>query len=312
MDNTTTAQSLQLTSTVLPYHLSEEQIRFFDENGYLVLRNWIPQDLLRRLQDAAQVWIEMGLHAREDDPNYNDYRFAQRSSGRVMFRVDYLHNKGQSLSLELLGSPQMLGVAESLCGPNFVPTYESMVFKQENDGAAVHWHQDAAHPRRYRIFNFDLYLDHSRADGGALHVIPKTQFQRQDICALTEQWGWNPPGMITVEMEPGDVLLHDVMVVHGSEEVEGKALRRTIYYEFRAAEEIMVDGPWDRMWIDRRMRLIPLALRRYQQAFPEREMFEWSVSSEFRPQVTDDEQYELKVAHLVHSGGTYCSAGNAG
>jgi len=118
--------------------------------------------------------------------------------------------------------------------------------------------------------------------------------------------------MITVEMEPGDVLLHDVMVVHGSEEVEGKALRRTIYYEFRAAEEILADGPWDREWIDRRLRLVPLALRRYKQAFPEREQFQWRISSEFCPQVTSDEQYELKVAHVVHSGGTYCSAGNAG
>jgi len=314
MDSYTTTQPVRTNGAVArsPYHLTEEQIRFFDENGYLVLRNWIPQDLLKRLQEAAENWIEKGLHASEDDPDFDDYRFAQRPAGRVMFRVNYVHNKGQPASLELLGSPQVLAVAESLCGPNFVPTYESMVFKQEGDGAAIQWHQDAVHPRQYRIFNYDLYLDPSRADGGALHVIPKTQLQRQDICALTERWGWNPPGVITVEMEPGDVLLHDVMLVHGSEEVEGKALRRTIYYEFRAAEEILTDGPWDREWIDRRLRLVPLALRRYEQAYPDSEQFAWGISSEFRPQVTSDEQYELKVAHGVHSGGSFCSAGDAG
>ena len=296
-----------------PYHLSEEQIAFFDENGYLILRNWIPQELLKRLQAAAKAWIEQGMQAKEGDPESVDYIFAKREQGRVMYRVNYVHNKGQVASLELLGSPQLLAVAESLCGPNFVSTYESMVFKQEGDGAAIKWHQDAIHPhQKYRIFNYDLYLDASRADGGALRVIPKTQQQRQDICDLTEKWGWNAPGMVTVEMEPGDVLLHDVMVVHGSEQVEGKDLRRTIYYEFRPAEEILEDGPWDREWIDRRMRLIPLGLKRYQQAFPDQDQFQWNVAPEFRPQVTGDEEAELKIAHVVGLPGSFCSAGDAG
>ncbi len=295
------------------YHLSEEQIAFFDENGYLVLRNWIPQELLKRLQAAATAWIEQGMRAKEGDPDSVDYIFAKRENGRVMFRVNYVHNKGQAASLELLGSPQLLAVAESLCGSNFVSTYESMVFKQEGDGAAIKWHQDAIHPhQKYRIFNFDLYLDPSHADAGALRVIPKTQQQRQDICDLTERWGWNAPGMVTVEMEPGDVLLHDVMVVHGSEQVEGKNLRRTIYYEFRPAEEILEDGPWDREWIDRRMRLIPLGLQRHQQAFPDQDQFQWNVAPEFRPQITGDEDHELKIAHVVGLPGSFCSAGDAG
>lgn len=295
-----------------PYHLTEEQIRFFDENGYLVLRNWIPQDMLAKLQEAGNVWIQEGLQSTEDDPHHRDYIFARRSNGRVMFRVDYVHNKGQAASLELLGSPQVLAVAESLCGPNFVPTYESMVFKQKGDGAAIKWHQDAVHPRKYRIFNYDLYLDRSTADGGALRVIPKSQLQKRDICDIAEQYEWNPPGVITVEMEPGDVLLHDVMVVHGSQPVEGKDLRRTIYYEFRSAEEIIEEGPWDRSWIDQRLHLLPLALKQYQQSYPDQPQFEWQIADEFRPHISEDEQHELRVAHIVHTPGTFCSAGNAG
>ncbi len=309
---TATADTASVQVGRSPYHLSPDQVRFFDDNGYLILRNWIPQDLLRTLQEAGTAWIERGLTMGEDDPQHKDFVFAQRPHGRVLFRVNYLHDQGQPSSLALLGSPQVLGVAESLCGPNFVPTYESMVFKQKGDGEAIPWHQDAVHPHRHhRIFNFDLYLDPSHVGGGALRVIPKTQREKQDICALTEEHGWDAPGMVHVEMEPGDVLLHDVMVVHGSEQVEGKALRRTIYYEFRPAEEILEDGPWDRDWIDRRLRLISLGVRRYQQAHPENPQFAWRVSDEFRPQMSEDEQVELKVAHVVHSGGSYCSAGDA-
>lgn len=300
-------------ATRSPYHLTDEQIRSFDEHGYLILRRWVPEDLLRSLQGAGESWIAQGMGMRDDDPRREDFVFAERPHGRVMYRVNYLHDKGQAASLELLGCPQILAVAESLCGPNFVPTYESMVFKQAGDGEAIPWHQDAIHPHRHhRIFNLDLYLDSSRIGGGALRVLPGTQGTRQDICALTERHGWDVPGMIQVEMEPGDVLLHDVMVVHGSEQVERCDLRRTIYYEFRPAEEILEDGPWDRTWIDRRLRLIPLALRRYSRAFPAGPTFDWRVSDRFRPMVSDDEAAELKVAHLVHMSSVFCSAGDAG
>ena len=295
-----------------PYHLTAEQVRFFDENGYLVLRNWIIGDLLRRLQEAGSAWIEEGMKTTPNNPETPDYAFANRGDRHVFYRVDYLHSKGQAVSLEMLGSPQVLAVAESLCGPNFVPTYESMVFKQEGDGEAISWHQDATHPRKYRIFNYDLYLDASKIGAGALRVIPKSQFERQDICAAAANHGWDAPGVIQVEMEPGDVLLHDVMVIHGSEHTEGKAQRRTIYYEFRPAEEILEDGPWDRNWIDRRLRLLPVALRRYQSAYPDAPPFAWNAAPEFRPLLTGDEETELRVVHTDHTPGSYCSAGSAG
>ena len=111
-------------------------MRFFDENGYLVLKNWVTGDLLTRLQAAGDSWIAQGETLRqkqnagvplsEDEEEVaRDLVFAKRSEGEVFFRVNYLHNQKEEVSLELLGSPQVLGVAESLCGPNFVPTYES-------------------------------------------------------------------------------------------------------------------------------------------------------------------------------------------
>jgi Phytanoyl-CoA dioxygenase (PhyH) len=298
------------TQAATSYTLSDQQIRFFDDNGYLVLKNWIPAPLLQRLQTTGNAWIADGLNASPDDPHSSDYLFAQYPTGRTMYRVDYLHNKGQAASLELLGSPIMLDIAESLCGANFVPTYESMVFKQEGRGRAIEWHQDAVHPRDYRIFNVGVYLDESQIGNGALRVVPKSQMQKQDVCAIGDEHGWTPPGVIQVELEAGDILIHDVMVVHGSEEVEGNTLRRTIYFEFRAAEQILNEGPWDHEWVDKRLRLVPLALKQYQRAFPHEPQFEWKIAEKYRPVMSDDDETELKIAHVVHMAGSYCSAGS--
>ena len=101
------------------------------------------------------------------------------------------------------------------------------------------------------------------------------------------------------------------MVLHGSERTLGKALRRTIYYEFRAADMIFEEGPWDKDWIDKRMRLIPLGLKRFAQHYPNHEQFDWQVSNELRPTAVGDDATELKVAHVWHTSGSYCSASSA-
>lgn len=293
-----------------PYHLTAEQIRFFDENGYLVLPGRIAGDLLTRLQAAASRWIEDGQAVHDDAEDHGDYSFAERPTGTVMFRVDYLHAKHEAASLELLGSPEMLGVAESLAGPNAVPTYESLVFKNAGDGAPIAWHQDAVHPRRHRIFNVDVYLDASRAGEGALRVVPGSHRGVEDVCALRDAYGWEPPGVVQVELEAGDVLLHDVMIVHGSEPVRHNPLRRTLYYEFRSAEQILSEGPWDRAWVDARMKLLPLALAEHARRRPDVEQFHWRVTDDLRPAPSADVETELRLVHLVSDPGSFCSAGD--
>jgi hypothetical protein len=296
--------------TVADHHLSPEEIAHFDEHGYVILRGRIRGALLERLQEASLRWIADGHALPDESAGDGDYNFATRPSGRVLFRINYLHNKGEAASLELLGSPEMLGIAESLAGPNLVPTYESLVFKNTGDGAPIDWHQDAVHPRTHRIFNVDVYLDESRRGAGSLRVAPGSQKQIVDVCQLEAEYGWDAPGVVQTELDPGDVLVHDVMLVHGSEATLANRLRRTIYYEFRAAEQIMAEGPWDAEFIDRRMRLVGLGLREWERRNPGAEPFAWRATAEFAPVVSEDDEAELRVAHGVHSPGSYCSAGD--
>ncbi|WP_148615575.1 phytanoyl-CoA dioxygenase family protein [Nocardioides rubriscoriae] len=291
------------------YHLDEEQLGRFDRDGYLVLPGTITGDLLQRLRAAADRWIEHGRTVG-DTPEQRDFGFADRPSGRVMFRIDYLHDKGEPASLELLGSPELLGIAESLHGVNFVPTYESMVFKDAGDGAPIAWHQDAVHPRRWRIVNIDVYLDESVAGHGALRVVPGSHRSVTDVCALADGHGWDVPGAVEVPLQAGDVLLHDVMLVHGSPPVEGGRLRRTLYYEFRAAEQVLAEGPWDRAWVERRLRLVPLALAEHARSRPGSPAFDWRPDPALRPRAVGDTEAELRVVHETHTPGSWCSAGD--
>jgi hypothetical protein len=306
-----TSTTLQNASaTIRDYHLTPDEIAHFDGHGYVILRNRISGPLLEKLQRASLRWIADGHALKNESDGDGDYNFATRPSGRVLFRINYLHNKGEAASLELLGSPEMLGIAESLAGPNFVPTYESLVFKNTGDGAPIDWHQDAVHPRNFRIFNVDVYLDESRKGSGSLRVAPGSHRQIVDVCQLQEEYGWDAPGVVQTELNPGDVLVHDVMLVHGSEATLANKLRRTIYYEFRPAEQILAEGPWDEAFIDQRLRLVALGLREWRRRNLSAVPFTWNVSDGFAPHVSDDSEEELRVAHGVHSPGSYCSAGS--
>jgi len=113
-------------------------------------------------------------------------------------------------------------------------------------------------------------------------------------------------------MQTGDVLIHDVMVIHGSQAAQGETMRRTIYLEFRSVEQILEDGPWDSAWIERRLNLLDLALRRHRQTHPWRPQFEWNLRADFRGRPTSPDSEILRVAHPVQTPGSYCSAGDAG
>ncbi len=274
--------------------LSPEQVARFDEDGYLVLRDRIPADLLARLRAAADHWTSQ--------PPTPDHLHA----GGALWRVDYLHDKGSAASLELLGCPEVLGIAESLAGTDLVPTYESLVVKAAGASAAVPWHQDAVHARRHRLFNVDVYLDAAVPGAGALHVVPGSQRAHADACGLRDDHGWAVPGAVEVPMEPGDVLVHDDMLVHGSPPVVGHAQRRTVYLEFRPAASVREDGPWDAAWLDARMRLLPPALDAHAAARPSAPRYDWRPSADLRPTGSG---VDLRVAHGVHTPGEWCSAG---
>lgn len=296
------------------HRLSAAQIRHFDEEGYLVLRDRVPEPLLDRLRRAADRWTAghqaggagVGRDPAAGGDDAGDWLYADRPSGRVLYRVDYLHGKPGTASLELLGAPEVLGIAESLAGPDFVPTYESMVLKAAGDGAPIGWHQDAVHGRRHRIFNIGVYLDPARSGEGALRVVPRSQRVRVDACGLRDEHGWHVPDAIEVPMAAGDVLVHDDMIVHGSPPAVGSRLRRTVYLEFRPAASVLEDGPWDAGWLDDRLRLVPAALAAHAAAFPAAPAWRWRVSARLRPAAAGG---PLRVLHGSHTPGEWCSAG---
>lgn len=168
----------------------------------------------------------------------------------VPFRIEYPLAKSHAC-VQLMGHSFILRCMEQLLETvDFVPTWDSLVFKMEGDGVPIRWHRDAS----AESVGFDtpaidvgFYLDAANADlGNCLWVVPGSHkwpdFLAGQLGLHLTKAGFNRNGAVPVAVQPGDVILHNILVLHGSSS-STSPLRRTVYYEYRSIPHELKFGP---------------------------------------------------------------------
>jgi phytanoyl-CoA hydroxylase len=225
--------------------ITDEQAQFFLDNGFLVIRNVLVEEELAVVQDEMMKLYNKGIAGGVDDPDYL-YGKGGKTGKSVLRRVEYVVEKSDPMKA-LLGHPFILKSVEKIQGRNFIPTWDSMVLKAPDEGIIVDWHRDSAVPEGCTdsrpIFNVDFYLDEADLKT-CLWVIPgSNKWSKEDSEERCNRPDFDTSDAIPVLMQPGDVILHDILVLHGSPSGDGNPLRRTVYYEFRPGEIEAEYGP---------------------------------------------------------------------
>ncbi len=252
--------------------VTDEQVRFFTDNGFLKLENVIEPNELAQLQTASLELIERGPASGSSPGERADFQYGRvRGTDRsVLRRIEYFYGKGDYF-LRLLAHPVLMDAVRKIIGEQFVPTYDAMVIKMAGSGVEVPWHRDGdgynkmywddpSSGHRFPAANFDFYLDAADQTTGGLWVVPGSNRMRDNESdVLRSQGGYcEVPGAMLVKMKPGDLLVHDVMLYHGSPETVNAPLRRVIYYEYRDKRFIdaLHASEWPEDWIRRRLALV--------------------------------------------------------
>jgi hypothetical protein len=100
--------------------------------------------------------------------------------------------------------------------------------------------------------NIGIYLDDANQDDGCLIYVPGTQHQLQPIESIEEKYGWSPPGVVQQPAKAGDILVQDMMVLHGSGPRRTEGKRRTIYLEVRPFEAFLEEDRVHENWLELR------------------------------------------------------------
>ncbi len=239
--------------------------RAFRERGILVVRGLLGGDELEALRAQTGALVERAAAARQGDPDYQ-YKRHPGSGADVPFRIEYVVDKAPACRA-LLAHPFVLRSVESLQEPDFIPTWDSMVFKLPGAGAAIEWHRDCdteqCDPGR-PIFNVDVYLDASD-ESNCLWAIPGSNrwsdVEAARACGrLGAAGAFSTAGARPLPLAAGNALFHDVLVLHGSPAAES-GLRRVLYYEFRPIEVERRRGPHAPSYLPLKQRVLASCLR---------------------------------------------------
>lgn len=231
--------------------LSEEQVRFYREQGYLVLENHIPMDLIDAVRAEITRFVEeaRGMTASNDRIDLEDDH--QPAAPRVR-RIKFPHLISDVMNA-LMRSDHVLAPARDLVGPDIRLHTTKLNMKSAGGGAAVEWHQDFAfYPHTNdNVLAIGVIIDDMGEENGPLMVFPGTHrgpiFDHHTDGAFVgamdlEASGLNIENAVKLTGPAGSISLHHARIVHGSAPNRSERDRRLLFYEMMAADAFPVMG----------------------------------------------------------------------
>lgn len=225
--------------------LSAEQKAFYDENGYLLIRDAVTPAQLSRLRDITYRLIDGSRKVVESDDVYDIDRGHTAETPRLT-RVKLPH-KRDPYFWELIRNSRMTEVLTDLLGPDTNLLTSKLNTKAPGGGRAVEWHQDwAFYPATNdSLLAFGLMLEDVDAENGPLMVVPGTH--RGPV--LSHQANGYFAGAvdpadplferdkaITLTGKAGDMTVHHVRTLHGSAPNMSDRNRLILFYECSASD----------------------------------------------------------------------------
>jgi hypothetical protein len=195
------------------------------DQGYTTVHGvFQPADLdpVSKLTDSMITQWQKGMI---DDSDYWSYRSGE---AKILYRIHNLETKNELIP-RLVEYPSFKSLVHEIVGESTVPTAFALVIKMSGRGAKVPWHRDPVVTPPTTIFNFSIYLDESDAENGCLAAVPGSHLYDDAYVVSTER----PDNALDISAHIGDVIVHDVRLIHGSGKSMSLRQRRSIVIEFR-------------------------------------------------------------------------------
>ena len=247
--------------------IADHEVETFRERGWLVLPGMLGGD------ELAAMRADMERLAGQARPGLEDFLFGtgHLDGAEVLRRIQYVVDKSPA-ARAMMGHPGVLRAAEAIAGPDLFPTQDAMVLKLPGQGIAVPWHRDRAstddYPSEPPVFIADFYLDDADRDTCIWVITGSHRWSdgyTSDAIARLNRDGFSTEGAQPVLLKAGDVLLHNVRLLHGSPPNESSKLRRVVYYTFHTVHVEWEHGPYTREYVAAKQKVLRACIRERRQ-----------------------------------------------
>lgn len=207
--------------------VTDEQVRFYREKGYLTFGRLFTEEELEELRA------------------YVDGLIAALPPERRPESLDVPHFEHPFL-FRFLAHPRVLDVIERFVGPDIVLWSSHFISKREDDGLAVPWHQDGVYwgdrLDPMEVITMWLAVDESRVDNGCMRVVAGSHRRRGLRYEAVQEEGYlfgreveageiDAADVVDLELAAGECHFHDAFTLHASN--ANRSARRRCGYTMR-------------------------------------------------------------------------------
>ena len=231
-------EKLQDAAAAEPFRLTDEQVQFYDDNGYLAGVRVFSDQQIDVLREELAVFFQPDHPGSEFWYEYHSNESPDPST--VLFHALGAWRIGKGFH-DLLWNPAFTVPASQLLGGPVRFWHDQLFCKPAQHGGVVAWHQDYSYWTRTQPMQHLtcwIGLDDSSVDNGCLHYVPRSH--RWDLLGITglagdmdairgvltdQQWqAFREP--VAVELKKGECTFHHPLMVHGSFENRTERPRR--------------------------------------------------------------------------------------
>lgn len=231
--------------------LTPEQVRFYEENGYLVLENRVPEDIIAAIRaEIARFEIEArDMTASNDRIDLEDTHTTENPRVR---RIKLPHTTSDVVR-DLMHADHILAPARDLIGPDLRLHTTKLNMKSAHYGSAIEWHQDFAfYPHTNDdVLAIGVIIDDMGSENGPLMVFPGSHqgpihdHHADGVFAGgmdLEAGGLDMKDAVELNGPAGSISIHHGRIVHGSAPNRSDRDRRLLFIEMMAADAFPVMG----------------------------------------------------------------------
>lgn len=217
--------------------LTPAQIKQFHQRGYIVLKGFIPPDSIRRIS----AWLdELADSPPGSGPEARYYEKSPVTGRNMLVRVEHFTGPGNPEITPLLLPARALEAVAELLGEPAALFKEKVNYKLPGCRAdKLHQDQSAGWNAYCDFFiTMAIAVDENRRDNAALTFLQSGRYQKSLMAPewqpLTQD---DPPyspadEYALIEADPGDIVLFDSYVPHGSPPNQSGRQRRNVYLTF--------------------------------------------------------------------------------
>ena len=197
--------------------LTPAEIEHFREQGYVIPNYRLPDELLERLRQSLDRLLATYTDVAQED--LANPHMMPPTAGPDM-----------NPFMEAARQPGVLDMLEQLIGPDLVLWITRVLCKPAAKGREVPWHQDGEYWLMRPLATCSAWIAHRSGEhrerlhafhpglAQAAGAVPPSRDDRDNLVLNLEldQDQFDEADAVNVELEPGQISLHDVRLIHGS------------------------------------------------------------------------------------------------